>query len=177
MENILRTCNLAVIFSKIACNKKIYKEFEWFLLVWREGFRWLWGQNAIFEGLVAKVLCCRKFMWMGCCLFLGIRLSGLEKNYWVNWAEILKSGDLLISDSARIWAGFITLFSGLDMQVLDWAMRELGLDQGSLVAGLVLRTEFRLGWHGLDLIKWVRQDPTQSSLSSPNWSFPLYFSF
>ena len=108
-------------------------------------------------------------MWMGCCLFLGIRLSGLEKNYWVNWAEILKSGDLLISDSARIWAGFITLFFGLDMQVLDWAMRELGLDQGSLVVGLVLRIEFKLGWH---LIKWVRQDPTQSSLSSPR-SFPL----
>ena len=60
------------------------------------------------------------------------------------------------------------------MQVLDWTMKELGLDQGSLVVGLVLRTEFELGWYELDLVKWVRQDPTQSSLSSPNWSFPLF---
>ena len=113
------------------------------------------------------------FEWAGC-LFLGIRLSGLEKNYWADWAEILKSGDLLILDSARIWAGFITLFFGLKMQVSNWAMKELGLDQGSLVVGLVLRTEFGLGWHELDLVKWVKQDPTQSSLSSPNWSFPLF---
>ena len=126
-------------------------------------FMKVWGRKCYF----VESLC----EWAGC-LFLGIRLSGLEKNYWVNWAEILKSGDLLISDSARIWAGFITLFSGLDMQVLDWAMRELGLDQGSLVVGLVLRIEFKLGWHRLDLIKWVRQDPTQSSLS-PQRSFPL----
>ena len=57
------------------------------------------------------------------------------------------------------------------MQVSDWTMKELGLDQGSLVVGLVLRTEFELGWYELDLVKWVRQDPTQSSLSSP---FPLF---
>ena len=56
-------------------------------------FMKVWGPKCY----VVESLC----EWAGC-LFLGIMLSGLEKNYWVEWAEILKSGDLLILDWARI---------------------------------------------------------------------------
>ena len=56
-------------------------------------FKNVWGPKYY----VVESLC----EWAGC-LILGIRLSGLEKNYWANWAKILKSEDLLISDWARI---------------------------------------------------------------------------
>ena len=47
-----------------------------FLKVW-------WPKSYVVESLCE---------WPGC-LFLGIRLSGLEEKYWADWVEIIKSGD------------------------------------------------------------------------------------
>lgn len=56
-------------------------------------FMKVWGRKCYF----VECLC----EWAGC-LFLGMRLSGLGKSYWADWAEIFKSVNLLTSDWARI---------------------------------------------------------------------------